>query len=149
MTHKKNFKVFRYFNFYLRKSLAVILFVSGSSFISSCGNSDAEPRVKKFCTQVKIGEPVMNVVARAEKADFDKYWLEKFDKDPSKGENIGIVRPRDLKRKTEKLNKLKDPKRWKHGQFRAMIQELGYSRHVCSVDFSRDKVLRKKVFSVN
>jgi len=149
MTHKKNFKVFRYFNFYLRKSLAVILFVSGSSFISSCGNSDAEPRVKKFCTQVKIGEPVMNVVARAEKADFDKYWLEKFDKDPSKGENIGIVRPRDLKRKTEKLNILKDPKRWKHGQFRAMIQELGYSRHVCSVDFSRDKVLRKKVFSVN
>ncbi len=91
----------------------------------------------------------MNVVARAGKVDFDKYWLEKFDKDPSKGENIGIIRPRDLEKKTEKLKKLKDPKEWKHGQFKAMIQELGYSRHVCSVDFSKNKVLKKKVFSVD
>jgi len=30
-----------------------------------------------------------------------------------------------------------------------MIQELGYSRHVCAVDFARDKVRKKKVYSVN
>lgn len=89
----------------------------------------------------------MNVVARAGKADFDKYWLEKFDK--QQGEIIGIIRPRDLEKKTEKLKKLKDPKTWDHGQFNAMIQEFGYSRHVCSVDFTRDKVLKKKVRSVD
>lgn len=91
----------------------------------------------------------MNVVARAGKVDFDKYWLEKFDKDPSKGDNIGIIRPRDLEKKTEKLKKLKDPKEWDHGQFKAMIQELGYSRHVCSVDFAKGKVLLKKVVSID
>ena len=91
----------------------------------------------------------MNVVARAGKVDFDKYWLEKFDKDPAKGDNIGIIRPRDLEKKTEKLQKLKDPKEWKHGQFKAMIQELGYSRHVCSVDFAKGKVLKKSVVSID
>ena len=91
----------------------------------------------------------MDVVARAGKVDFDKYWLEKYNKQPSKGENIGIIRPRDLEKKTEKLKKMKDPKTWDHGQFKAMMQELGYSRHVCSVDFSKDKVLKKKFFSVD
>ncbi len=91
----------------------------------------------------------MGIVARAEKVDFDKYWLEKFDNEPSKGEIIGIIRPRDLEKKTEKLKKLEDPKTWDHGQFNAMIQEFGYSRHVCSVDFSKDKVLKKKVISVD
>lgn len=91
----------------------------------------------------------MKVVARAGKVDFDKYWLEKFDKEPSKGEVIGVIRSRDLNKKTENLKKLEDPQTWKHGQFKAMIQELGYSRHVCSVDFSRDKVLKKKVYSVD
>ena len=90
----------------------------------------------------------MNVVARAGKVDFDKYWLEKFDKEPSKGEILGIIRPRDFKKKTEKLKKLEDPKTGDHGQFNAMIQEFGYSRHVCSVNFARDKVLKKKVLSV-
>lgn len=91
----------------------------------------------------------MNVFARAGKVDFDKYWLEKFNKAPAKGENIGIIRPRDIEKKTEKLEKLKHPKTWEHGQFNAMIQELGYARHVCSVDFSKDKVLKKKVLSVD
>ena len=91
----------------------------------------------------------MNVFARAGKVEFDKYWLEKFDKDPSKGEVIGIVRSRDFEKKTEKLSKLKDPKTWNHGQFKAMIQELGYSRHICSVDFSKNKVLKKEVLSVD
>ena len=91
----------------------------------------------------------MSVVGRAGKVDFDKYWLEKFDQTPSKGKNIGIVRPRDLEKNTENLQKLGHPKEWKHGQFNAMIQELGYSRHVCSVDFSKNKVLKKKVFSVD
>jgi mannosyltransferase OCH1-like enzyme len=120
-----------------------------SLFISACGGSDAEPQVKKFCAQVKVGEPIMKVVARAGKLDFDKYWLEKFDKEPSKGKAVGIIRPRDLEKKTEKLKKLKDPKKWSHGQFKAMIQELGYSRHVCSVDFAKDKVLMKKVLSID
>ncbi len=91
----------------------------------------------------------MNVVARAGKVDFDKYWLEKFDNKPTRGEVIGIIRPRDLEKKTEKLKKLKDPKTWNHGRFNAMIQEFGFSRHVCSVDFARDKVLKKKVLSVD
>jgi len=91
----------------------------------------------------------MNVVAHAEKVDFDKYWLEKFDKKPSKGENIGIIRPRDFEKKTEKLKKMKEPKTWNHGQFKAMIQELGYSRHVCSVDFAKGKVLKMEVLSVD
>ena len=91
----------------------------------------------------------MKVVARAGKVDFDKYWLEKFDKEPSQGEVIGVIRLRDLKKKTEKLKKLKRPESWKYGQFKAMIQELGYSRHVCSVDFSRGKVLKKQVYSVD
>lgn len=91
----------------------------------------------------------MNVVARAGKVDFDKYWLEKLDKKPPKSEVIGIIRSRDLEKKTEKLKKLKDPKTWDQGQFKAMIQELGYSRHVCSVDFSNDKVLKKTILSVD
>lgn len=91
----------------------------------------------------------MNVVTRAGKMDFDKYWLEKFDKEPAKGENIGIIRPRDLEKKTEKLNKMKHPNTWGHGQFKAMIQELGYSRHICVVDFAKDKALNKKVLSVD
>ena len=41
----------------------------------------------------------MDVVARAGKENFNKYWLEKFNKDPSKGKVVGIVRPRDLKKK--------------------------------------------------
>ena len=91
----------------------------------------------------------MKVVARAGKVDFDKYWLEKLDNAPPEGKVIGIIRPRDLEKKTEKLEKLKDPKTWNHGQFKAMIQELGYSRHICSVDFSKDKVLKKKVLSID
>lgn len=89
----------------------------------------------------------MSVVVRAGKVDFDKYWFEKFAHDPSKEDNIGILRPRDLEKKSEKLIKLKDPKTWDRGQFKAMIQELGYSRHVCTVDFAKDKVLKKKVLS--
>lgn len=142
-------ELFSRFHFVSGKIPAVIIIALCSLLISSCGGSDAEPTVKKFCSQVKTGESVMGVVARAEKVDFDKYWLEKFDQDPSKGKNIGIIRPRDLEKKTEKLKKLKDPKEWDHGQFNAMIQELGYSRHVCSVDFSKDKVLKKEVFSVD
>lgn len=91
----------------------------------------------------------MNVVARARKVDFDKYWLEKLDQKPPKGEVVGIIRSRDLEKKTEKLKKMKTPKTWDHGRFKAMIQELGYSRHVCSADFAQDKVLKKEVVSVD
>ncbi|MDH5762468.1 MAG: hypothetical protein OEZ51_05760 [Nitrospinota bacterium] len=106
-------------------------------------------QIQKFCSQVKSGDPLMDVVSRAEKVDFDKYWLEKYDQTPAKGEVLGIIRPRDLEKKTEKLDKLKHPTTWTHGQFKAMIQELGYSRHVCVVDFSKEKVLAKKVLSVD
>jgi hypothetical protein len=143
------FKALSCYQFTPRKALATFTVSLCSLFIASCGNSDAESQVKKFCSQVKTGEPIMNVVNRAEKVDFDKYWLEKFNKEPSKGENIGIIRPRDLGKKTEKLQKLKDPKTWDHGQFNAMIQELGYSRHVCAVNFAKDKVRKKKVYSVD
>ena len=117
--------------------------------LSSCGNSDAEFQIKKFCSQVKTGESIMEVVSRAGKVEFDKYWLEKFDKKPPEGEIIGVIRPRDLEKKTEKLKKLKSPKEWSHGQFNAMIHEFGYSRYVCSVPFARNKVLSKKVVAVN
>jgi mannosyltransferase OCH1-like enzyme len=149
MNPSKTFKSFRRFQFTQIKTLAIFAFVLFASFTSSCGNSDAEPQVKKFCAQVKIGEPVMNVVARAGKVDFDKYWLEKFDKEPSRGEIIGIIRSRDLEKKTENLKKLSSPKKWNHGRFNAMIQELGYSRHVCSVDFAKNKILKKEVLSVD
>ena len=92
---------------------------------------------------------MMNVVTRAGKVDFDKYCFEKFDNKPPKGEVIGIIRSRDLEKKTEKLKKLKDPKTCDHGQFKAMMQELGYSRHVCSVDFAKNKVLKKEALSVD
>jgi hypothetical protein len=127
----------------------IVIVVLCLSFITSCGGGDAKLQVKKFCDQVKVGESIMDVVARAGKVDFDKYWLEKYNKQPSKGENIGIIRPRDLEKKTEKLKKMKDPKTWDHGQFKAMIQELGYSRHICLVDFSKDKVLKKEMLSVD
>jgi len=91
----------------------------------------------------------MDVMTRASKVEFDKYWLEKFDGDPSQGKVIGIIRPRDLNNNTEKLSKLKHPTTWKYGQFKAMSQEFGYSRHICTVDFSRDKVLGKKTVSVD
>lgn len=150
MNPNKTFKPLNSSQFNLRETLAIAITLIGVLFISSCGGPDAEPTVKKFCSQVKIGESIMNVVARAGKVDFDKYWLEKFDSEPSKEKkNIGIIRPRDLEKKTEKLKKLKDPADWKFGQFNAMIQEVGYSRHVCSVDFSKDKVLKKKVISVD
>jgi len=142
-------KSFVYLEFGIRNILSIVLVVLCSSLIASCGGDDAKLTIKKFCAQVKAGESIMNVVARAEKIDFDKYWLEKFDKEPLKGEVIGIIRSRDLEKKTEKLKKLEDPKTWDHGQFKAMIQELGYSRHVCSVDFAKDKVLKKEVLSVD
>ena len=91
----------------------------------------------------------MEVVSRAEKVEFGKYWLEKFDKKPPEGEIIGVIRPRDLEKKTENLNKLKSPKEWSHGQFNAMIHEFGYSSSVCSVSFARNTVLSKKVVAVN
>jgi len=143
------FKSLSHFQFTLRETLVIILVVLCLSLISACGSGDAKLQVKKFCVQVKIGESIMNVVARAGKVEFDKYWLEKFDKEPSKGEIIGIIRPRDFEKKTEKLKKLKDPKTWDHGQFNAMIQEFGFSRYVCSVDFAKGKVLKKKVLSVD
>ena len=150
MNPNKTFKLLNSFQFTFRKLLAIVITLICILFISSCGGPDPEPTVKKFCSQVKVGESIMNVVARAAKVDFDKYWLEKFDSEPAKEKkNIGIIRPRDLEKKTEKLKKLKDPADWKYGQFNAMIQEVGYSRHVCSVDFSKDKVLKKKVFSVD
>ncbi len=91
----------------------------------------------------------MDVVSRAGTVKFDKYWLEKFDKKPPEGKIIGVIRSRDLDKKTEKLKKLKSPKKWSHGQFNAMVQEFGYSRHVCSVQFARDTVLGKKVIAVD
>ena len=148
MNPNRIFKLFSRSQFIPREILAITA-VALCLFISSCGGNDAKLQVKKFCAQVKVGESIMNVVARAGKVDFDKYWLEKFDKEPAKGENIGIIRPRDLEKNTEKLQKLKHPKTWTHGQFKAMIQELGYSRHVCSVDFAKNKVLKQKVFSVD
>ena len=150
MNPNKTFKPLNYSQFTLRKTLAIVIVLLSVLFIVSCGGPDPEPTVKKFCSKVKVGESIMSVVARAVKVDFDKYWLEKFDSEPAKEKkNIGIIRPRDLEKKTEKLKKLKDPADWKYGQFKAMIQELGYSRHVCSVDFSKDKVLKKKFFSVD
>ena len=50
----------------------------------------------------------MNVVACAGKVGFDKYWLEKFNKEPSKGENIGIIRSRDSENKLNRLNKCRN-----------------------------------------
>ena len=149
MNTHKNFNSHTRLQLILKRTSVIVIIILGSFYLSSCGSTDAKLEVKKFCAQVKVGEPIMNVVARAGKVDFDKYWLEKFDKDPSEGENIGIIRPRDLEKKTEKLNKLKEPTEWQHGQFKAMIQELGYSRHVCSVDFSKNKVLKKNVISVD
>ena len=98
---------------------------------------------------MKTGESIMDVVFRAGKVEFDKYWLEKFDKKPPDGEIIGVIRPRDLEKKTEKLKKLKSPQEWSHGQFNAMIQEFGFSRHVCWVQFTRDKVFGKKVIAAD
>lgn len=144
-----NLKSLYRFQFLSRNTLEFFLVVLFSVLLSSCGNGDAELQVKKFCSQVKTGEPMMDVVARAGKVDFDKYWLEKYREEPSKGDNIGIVRPRDLEKKTEKLKKMNDPKTWLHGQFKAMIQELGYSRHICTVDFTKNKVLKREVVSVD
>jgi len=149
MNPNKHFRLLNSFQFHILKYLVLVIIAVCSLFISSCGGGDAKLKVKKFCTQVKAGESIMSVVARAGKVDFDKYWLEKFDAEPSKGENIGIIRPRDLEQKTEKLKKFKDPQTWEHGQFKAMIQEMGYSRHVCTVDFTKGKVLKKEVLSVD
>lgn len=81
----------------------------------------------------ETGESIMDVVSRAGKVEFDKYWLEKFDQKPPDGKIIGVIQPRDLEKKTGKLKKLKSPQEWSHGQFNAMIQEFGFSRHVCWV----------------
>lgn len=147
MNPNNNSKTLGRLKYFLREIFTIIIVIVCLTVLSSCGNSDAESQIKKFCFQVKVGESVINVVTRAGKVDFDKYWLEKYAHDPSKEDHIGILRPRDLDKKSEKLNKLKDPKTWDRGQFKAMIQELGYSRHVCTVDFARDKVLSKKVIS--
>lgn len=128
---------------------ALLLMMIASPLLSSCGNTDAEPIVKKFCSGVKSGESIQKVFQRAGEVEFDKYWLEKYGKAPGEGDVLGIIRPRDLEKNSEKLEKLKAPETWEHGQFKAMIQEFGYSRYVCSVDFSRDKVLRKKTYSLD
>ncbi len=142
-------KLIDLYSFRARQSFVILCLMAGSLLLSSCGISDVEFQIKIFCSQVKTGESIMDVVSRAGKVEFDKYWLEKFDKKPPEGEIIGIIRPRDLEKKTEKLKKLKRPKEWSHGQFNAIIQEFGYSRHVCSVQFARDKVLGKKVIAVD
>ncbi len=114
-------KLFDRFQFSTGKSVALTLLFSSALLISACGNSDSKFQIKKFCAQIKIGESIVAVVSHAGKVEFDKYWLEKFDKEPSKGEIIGIIRPRDLEKKTEKLKQLKNPKTWAHGQFNAMV----------------------------
>ncbi len=134
---------------YTRQSFVILYLIACAVLLSSCGKSDAEFLIKNFCSQVKTGESIMDVVSRAGTVEFDKYWLEKFNKKPPEGKIIGVIRPRDLDKKTEKLKKLKSPKKWSHGQFNAMVQGFGYSRHVCSVQFARDKVLGKKVSAVD
>jgi hypothetical protein len=149
MKPKIIFNVVDGFNSRFQRTLGLAVLLTGSLTVTGCGGGDAKMEVKKFCSQVKSGESLMDVVTRAGKVDFDKYWLEKYDNAPGKGDHLGIIRPRDLEKKTEKLTKLKHPTTWTHGQFKAMIQELGYSRHVCVVDFSKEKVLAKKVLSVD
>ena len=120
MNPNKTFKPLSSSQFALREPLAIVIALLSVLFISSCGGPDPETTIKKFCSQVKVGESIMSVIARAGKVDFDKYWLEKFDSEPAKEtKNIGIIRPRDLEKKTEKLKKLKDPVDWKYGQFKA------------------------------
>ena len=148
LTHDRK-KMFILYSCYARQSFVILCLIAGTVLLSSCGKSDAEFLIKNFCSRVKIGESIMDVVSRAGTVEFDKYWLEKFDKKSPKGKIIGVIRSRDLDKKTEKLKKMKSPKKWSHGQFNAMVQEFGYSRHVCSVQFARDKVLGKKVSAVD
>ena len=82
--------------------------------------------------------------------EFDKYWMEKYDKPPKDGgEVLGVIRARDVNKKSEKLSKLKEPDTWKYGQFKAMVQEFAYSRYVCSINFSKGKVLSHKVTALD
>ena len=91
----------------------------------------------------------MDVFQRAEKVEFDKYWLEKYREGPGKGDVLGVIRSHEIESNPGKIEKLKDPATWEYGQFKAMIQEFGYSRHVCSVDFVNGKVLGKETYSVD
>ncbi|NIQ03261.1 MAG: hypothetical protein GWM98_25125 [Nitrospinaceae bacterium] len=125
------------------------LILTFSLWLPACGNSDAEPIVKKFCARAKPGDPISAVIQRAPATGFDKYWVEKFDQKPDKGEIIGILRPRDLEKKTEKYKKLKNPETWKFGRFHGMIQQFGYSRYVCMVEFAKSKVVKKEVFHLD
>lgn len=110
MNPNKTFKPLSSSQFALREPLAIVIALLSVLFISSCGGPDPETTIKKFCSQVKVGESIMSVIARAGKVDFDKYWLEKFDSEPAKEtKNIGIIRPRDLEKKTEKLKKVEGP----------------------------------------
>lgn len=94
---------FDFLSFRARQSFVILCLIAGAVLLSSCGNSDAEFQIKKFCSQVKTGESIMEVVSRAGKVEFDKYWLEKIDKKPPGGKSSELSSQETLRKKPRNL----------------------------------------------
>ncbi len=120
----------------------------GATLLGAC-NSDNDNKAKAFCSKVKAGHAINEVIAKSEAAEFSKIWMMKIGKDGQPNERIGSVNLRDIARQTEKFKEAGHPKTWARGKMNAMDQIFGFLRYVCEIDFAHSKVTGKKVLKID
>ena len=116
-----------------------------ATLLGAC-NSDDNNKAKAFCSEVKAGQAINDVIARSEAAEFSKIWMMKIKKDGQPNERIGSINLRDIARQTEKFKRAGHPETWARGKLNAMDQILGYLRYVCEIDFAHSRVTGTNVF---
>ena len=117
----------------------------GAVLLSAC-NADDNNKAKAFCSEVKAGQAINEVISKSEAAELSKIWMIKIKKDGQPNERIGSINLRDIARQTEKFKKAGHPQTWARGKFNAMDQILGYLRYVCEIDFAHSRVTGTNVF---
>ena len=120
----------------------------GATLLGAC-NSDNDNKAKAFCSKVKAGQAINEVIAKSEAAEFSKIWMIKIRKDGRPNERIGSINLRDIARQTEKFKEAGHPETWARGKLNAMDQIFGFLRYVCEIDFANAQVTGKKVFKID
>ncbi len=130
------------------KRMRWLVALLAATLLGAC-NSDDNNKAKAFCSEVKVGQAINDVIARSEAAEFSKIWMMKIGKDGQPNERIGSVNLRDIARQTEKFKEAGHPKTWARGKLNAMDQIFGYLRYVCEIEFAHSKVTGTSVFKLD
>ena len=128
-----------------KKQMPWLAALLGATLLGSCSSDDTN-KAKVFCSEIKTGHSINEVIAKSEAAEFSKIWMVKIKEDGQPNEKIGSINLRDIARQTEKLKKAGHPETWRQGKFNAMDQIFGYLRYVCEIDFANSKITGKNVF---